>query len=206
MQNPAPLKHELAKAGLRWLPLAVVIALVIPLAIIQRARGLHPVRTITALNDADVITLLALAALAAVPAVLVQRKLLDHLRTEAVRAENNAVVRVCEAVAREFAQPLTGTLAYSELLLSDSQSPSESQRRALEGLCEGVARLDHLLHSVRDAVNDLSSASSGEHMVDTVVLAVNRRVPRSPLSSHDSERMSAELCRAPNQESRGRSS
>ena len=198
MRHSTLLKHELAGAGLRWLPLFLTLLLAIPLAFVlgvvrfQLKDGWHPVHSVLALNDAAVVALLAVAMVAALPAILIQRWLLTQLRAEAIRAENDAVARVCEAVAREFAQPLTGTLAYSELLLMDSQTPSESQRRALDGLREGIARLDHLLYSVRGAVHDLPAPSSGEHVADSVMLAVNRRVQRSPIVAHDTARTPVE--------------
>jgi len=184
--------------------LVVVLPLAIGLGIlrIQRKAAWHPHHTLVALNEADVATLVTLALAVALPVVLLQRKIGRQLRVkehreqqvEAIRTENDAVARVCAAVAREFAQPLTGALAYSELLLMDSQSPSESQRRALEGLCEGVTRLEQLLYSVRDAVQDVPSPWHGEHVADIVVHAVGRPVLRWQTRDQDRDRPLAHTC------------
>jgi signal transduction histidine kinase len=193
-----PLQHAFARAGLRWLPVFLILILVFPLAIvlglvrIHLHQGWHPAHSVFVLNDADVVALIALGLVAAVPTVFVQRKLLDQLRAEAIRAENEAVVRVCNVVAREFAQPLTGTLAYSDILLMDSQSPTDAQRRALEGVREGVVRLDQLLYSLRAAVQDVQSASEIEHFADIVVGAVNRRTPRRSTPAFDADRVRLE--------------
>ncbi len=206
MRRSTPLQQVAAKAALRWLPLFILLLVVFPLAItlgvvrVHLHTGWSPVHSLIILNDADVVALAVLAAAATVPAVLVQRRLLDRLKAEAVRTENEAVARVCEVVAREFAQPLTGTLAYSELLLMDSHHPTDAQRRAIEGVREGVIRLDQLLFSLRDAVQAAHSPMAAEHVADDVVVAINRRPPRKPsLSpeanrpSHDAEPASKEL-------------
>jgi signal transduction histidine kinase len=196
-----PLQQAFARVGLRWLPLFLILILVFPLAVVLGVIRIHldedwdPVHSVLALNNADVVALIALGLVAAVPTVFVQRKLLDQLRAEAIRAENEAVVRVCNVVAREFAQPLTGTLAYSDILLIDSQSPTEAQRRALEGVREGVVRLDQLLYSLRDAVQDVQSTSGIEHFADVVVVAVNRRTPRRSTPAFDTERVQLEPSR-----------
>lgn len=205
MRNTHFSVRTLATALLHWLPVFTIGLLVFPLAnllgILRVYRGAdwHPLRTIIGLDHADLVVLVALALAIVVPSVLVRRRVWRQARQEelqalaaaTIRSENEAVVRVCQAVAREFVQPLTGALVYSELLLQDSQSPSESQRRALEGLREGVTRLEHLLYSVRDAAQHVPAAAHGEHVADLVVRAVGHPVPRWHALAQDREKQLA---------------
>ncbi len=201
MRHPLTIQRDLIKSLLHWLPVFTTGLLVFPLAIIlgvlriYRDPAWHPLRTMVLLNHAGLVTLVVLVLAVATPLIWLRRRVRLQARAEeryaqeveAIRAENEAVVRVCQAVAREFVQPLTGALVYSELLLMDSQSPSESQRRALEGLREGVTRLEHLLYSVRDAVQNVPAPSHGEHVADVVVHAVGHPIPRWQALASDRE-------------------
>jgi len=175
-----------------WFPVLVSVLLILPISVTLAAvrvrgqgGGWHPLRSI-ALSDTDLAFLLALAFLIAAPGMALQRRAWRQAQArerqarekEAIQIENDAVARVCQAVAREFVQPLSGTLAYSELLLLDTASPSESQRRALDGLREGVSRLEYLVYSVRDAVQEEPMQAPGARVADTVVHAVRMPVPR----------------------------
>ncbi|HVC81469.1 MAG TPA: hypothetical protein VNL35_13320 [Chloroflexota bacterium] len=178
-----------------WLPVLAGFLLVLPISVtlvVVRVRGQaggwHPLRAL-ALSDTDLAFLAALLFLVAAPGMALQRRAWRHVQArerqaraaEAIQIENDAVARVCQAVAREFVQPLSGTLAYSELLLQDTASPSESQRRALDGLREGVSRLEYLVYSVRDAVTEEPMQAPGARMADSVVHAVRMPVPRHPM-------------------------
>jgi signal transduction histidine kinase len=93
-------------------------------------------------------------------------------QAEAMLSENAAVVRACRAVVREFAQPLTGALAYSEMLVADATYISEAQRHEVEGLREGVLRMERLLQCLRDAITDTAAIAEDRSIADEVEHAV----------------------------------
>ena len=87
---------------------------------------------------------------------------------EALAAENEAVIRAVRAVVREFAQPLSGVLSYSELLLLRTTSLAEDERHEVTRLCEGAVRLEELLQTVRQTVDRAPTAATDSHVVDVV--------------------------------------
>ena len=93
-------------------------------------------------------------------------------------AENAAVVRVARAVAREFAQPLSGALSYSELLLLERAQLSADARYQVEGLREGVLHLNQLLQTLRTTVDHAPSADPTRHVADDVERSVTEPRPR----------------------------
>ena len=102
----------------------------------------------------------------------VQRELaaLERQRqqAQALAAENAAVVRAVQAVVRELAQPLSGVLSYSELLRLRGESLAADERHEVTHLCEGVARLERLLQTVRQTVDRAPSAAPDSHVADVV--------------------------------------
>ncbi len=74
--------------------------------------------------------------------------------------EHGAVVRACRIIAREFAQPLTGIIAYSEMLITDGRYSSETQQRDVAGVREGALRLERLLQSLRAALTEATIADT----------------------------------------------
>ncbi len=93
-------------------------------------------------------------------------------RAEALAAENAAVIRVAHAVAREFAQPLSGALAYSEMVLARADELSAPGQQEVEGLREGVLQLTTLLHTLRRAVVETPAQGTGHHVADDVERSV----------------------------------
>ncbi|MGH2409525.1 MAG: hypothetical protein ACRDGS_04045, partial [Chloroflexota bacterium] len=194
---------DLVASLVPWLPVIVSILLILPISVvllIVRVRwqaGWHPLHSIGAFSDADIAYLVSLAFLIAVQGMVLQRQAWRCVQArerqvreaEAIQIENDAVARVCRAVAREFVQPLSGALAYSELLLLDTACPSESQRRALDGLREGVSRLEYLVCSVRDAVQEEPMQAPGGRVADMVVHAVRMPVPRQPTPAREPARL-----------------
>lgn len=92
--------------------------------------------------------------------------------TEALLSENAAVARVCNVLACEFAQPLSGLVAYAEMLLADSASAPEEQRRDLEGVREGVLRLQRLLECLRATLHQAPERDAGRRIADDVERAL----------------------------------
>jgi signal transduction histidine kinase len=89
-------------------------------------------------------------------------------QAQALAAENAAVVRAVRAVVREFAQPLSGVLSYSELLLLRTERLAADERHEVTRLCEGVVRLERLLQTVRQTVDRAPSAATDAHVADVV--------------------------------------
>jgi signal transduction histidine kinase len=89
-------------------------------------------------------------------------------QAQALAAENAAVVRAVRAVVRELAQPLSGVLSYSELLLLRTESLAADERHEVLRLCEGVMRLDRLLQTVRQTVDHVPTAAPDSHVADVV--------------------------------------
>ncbi|MDB5059340.1 MAG: hypothetical protein JWO59_2812 [Chloroflexi bacterium] len=91
---------------------------------------------------------------------------------EAVALENLAVVRLCQTVVEEFAQPLTGALVYSELLTTQTAYASDDQRRELAGLREGVLQMERLVETLRDATTN--AVAQDERVATAVTHAVTQ--------------------------------
>jgi hypothetical protein len=91
---------------------------------------------------------------------------------EALGAENAAVVRVCQTVALAFAQPLSGVLAYSELLAAKTKHPSDPQRYEVEGVREGALQLACLLETLRTAASETAAAGGNQRVASDVAHAI----------------------------------
>jgi signal transduction histidine kinase len=124
----------------------------------------------------DLAELLALALLVGGGTWHVRRRVQRELdaverqrqQAQALAAENAAVVRAVRAVVRELAQPLSGMLSYSELLLLRTESRAADERHEVTGLCEGIARLERLLQTVRQTVDHVPTAALDSHVADVV--------------------------------------
>jgi signal transduction histidine kinase len=102
-------------------------------------------------------------------------------QAQALAAENAAVVRAVRAVVRELAQPLSGVLSYSELLLLRTGTLAADERQEVRGLCEGVMRLEQLLQTVRQTVDRAPSAAPDFHVADVVECCMARAHVHRPL-------------------------
>lgn len=100
-------------------------------------------------------------------------------KREALAAENAAVARVCQIVVLEFSQPLSGILAYSELLTAGGEYTSAAQRLELEGLREGAVQLERLLAVLRAATSSTAGGERGHRVAREIELAVTQ--PRQRL-------------------------
>lgn len=175
-----------------WLPMICGLTIVTLFIVAKVALSLdwlatwQPLQGLVSSGHADVLSLVALALavglLMRLTQIRAQQRIdaveLSQRKMEALLSENAAVVRACRAVAREFAQPLTGALAYSELLVADATYTSESQRHEVEGLREGVLRMECLLRCLRDAVSDAAAASVDRSIADDIEYAVGLSLPR----------------------------
>jgi signal transduction histidine kinase len=128
----------------------------------------------------------------------VQRKLeaveRQRQQARALAAENAAVVRAVRAVVRELAQPLSGVLSYSELLLLRTESLAADERHEVRGLCEGVIRLERLLQTVRQTVDRTPSAAPDSHVADVVERCMARAHVDRPLHGDASDDSSMASC------------
>ncbi len=107
-----------------------------------------------------------------------------RLRAAALAGENAAVERVCRTLAREFAQPLTGVVAYSELLTTHTLYSSDTQRRELEGVREGALQMECLLQALRDTLDQVLPSDDSRRVIDTVEQAVAGPRPRMDVRFH----------------------
>jgi signal transduction histidine kinase len=95
-------------------------------------------------------------------------------RPEGVKQnETAAVVHACRAIVQEFAQPVSGILAYSEMLVMDAAYTSEAQRREVEGLREGALRLERLLRGIREALSAAAVTDADPFAVNALEEAVH---------------------------------
>ena len=99
-------------------------------------------------------------------------------QAEAHAAENQAAIRVARVVAQEFAQPLSGALGYSELLMMHADGFTGFERRELEGLREGVLHMERLLLTLRQAVDDTPNGPGDRCVADDVERRVAAPRPR----------------------------
>jgi signal transduction histidine kinase len=104
---------------------------------------------------------------------------------EAHAAENEAAIRVARVVAREFAQPLSGALGYSELLMMRADGFTGFERRELEGLREGVLHMERLLLTLRQAVDDTPNCPGDRCVADDVERRVAAPRPRLAVRGGD---------------------
>ncbi len=95
---------------------------------------------------------------------------------EARHAENEVALRVARAVTREFAQPLSGALGYSELLMMRAESFVGGERRELEGMREGVLQMERLLQTLRQTID--AAPCANRRVVDDVERCVAAPRPR----------------------------
>jgi signal transduction histidine kinase len=102
----------------------------------------------------------------------------ERRQAEAHAAENEAAARVARVVAQEFAQPLSGALGYSELLMMRADGFSGFERRELEGLREGVLHMERLLQTLRQAVDGTPDCAGDRCVADDVERRVAAPRPR----------------------------
>jgi signal transduction histidine kinase len=160
----------------------VLLFVTIKMAVHHLVRSWPPVQMILTSGRADAVTLGVLVALVvggcrAMDAPIQQRRNAveaQRRQREVLAAENAAVVRVCQTLILEFAQPLSGILGYSELLIMSAEAASAAQRRELDGLHEGALRLERLLETVRAVVRAAPAAGPDHHMADEIVRAVTQ--------------------------------
>src|SRR2546423_2434158 len=99
-------------------------------------------------------------------------------QAEAHAAENEAAIRVARVVAQEFAQPLSGALGYSELLMMRADGFTGFERCELEGLREGVLHMERLLQTLRQAIDDTPNCPRDRCVADDVDRCVAAPRPR----------------------------
>ena len=97
---------------------------------------------------------------------------------DALVAENEAARRVARVVAREFAQPLSGALGYSELLMLRANSFADGERREVEGVREGVLQLERLVWALNQTAHDTASDTTGRCVADDVESCIAAPRPR----------------------------
>jgi signal transduction histidine kinase len=168
-----------------WLSALGVFVLAAVFVLTKVTERLLGLRRWHAFGNREIVLLLVQAAAVAIVVWYVRRRIQRRLdeaerrrhQVEVLMAENEAVVRVAQVVAREFAQPLSGVLSYSELLLMESAQRSADERYQVEGLREGVLQLNHLLQTLRSAVDNVPTDERTRHVADDVERSVTK--PRS---------------------------
>jgi signal transduction histidine kinase len=89
--------------------------------------------------------------------------------------------RLCQAIVCEFSQPLSGVLAYSELLMQHTVSSDDAQRFELRGLREGALHLERLLLSVREAARAGVQLDDSYRLADRVEQAIGQARAYTPI-------------------------
>jgi hypothetical protein len=92
--------------------------------------------------------------------------------------EDAAVERACKALVHGFAQPLTGVVAYSEMLVCTATAKDDRTRQELEGLREGTLQLQQLLQGVREALNVVPGDGGYVRLAEQVETVAIRPLPR----------------------------
>lgn len=169
-----------------WLSALGVFALAALFVMTKVAERLLGLRRWHAFGNREIAILLVQAAVVALVVWYVRHRVQRQLdaaerrrqHVEALMAENAAVVRAARAVAREFAQPLSGVVSYSEFLLLSAEQWNEDERRQVEGLREGVLQLNHLLQTMRYAVDRTPDDDLLHHVADDVERFVTAPRPR----------------------------
>lgn len=110
-------------------------------------------------------------------ATLAPARVLGDARLE----EDAAVERVCNALLHGFAQPLTGVVAYSEMLTNTQHANDDGTRQELEGLREGTLQLQQLLQGVREALSEAPGERGYTSLVEQVETVAIRPLPRVPV-------------------------
>jgi hypothetical protein len=101
-------------------------------------------------------------------------------RAAGTTGDTAALRRVCLSILCEFAQPLSGVLVYSELLMRHAFAADDAERYELRGLRQGALQLEGLLLSLREAVRASVPLDDSHLVVDRIEQAlthVRRRVP-----------------------------
>jgi hypothetical protein len=97
-------------------------------------------------------------------------------------------------VVRELAQPLSGVLSYSELLLLRTDSLAADERHEVTRLCEGVLRLERLPQTVRQTVDHVPTAAPDSHVADVVERCIAPAYVHWPLHADTADDASTPSC------------
>jgi len=168
-----------------WFSALGVFALAALFVVTKVAEHLLGLRRWHSFGNREIAILLGQALVVAVVVWAVRHRVQSQLdvaerrrqQAAALVAENAAVVRVARAVMHEFAQPLSGVLCYSELLLMSAQRWSADERQQVAGLREGALQLTHLLQTMRYTV-DSTPDDLMRHVADDVERFVAASHPR----------------------------
>jgi len=179
-----------------WLSALGVFVLAALFAVTKAVEKLLGLRRWHDFGNRELAILLTQAVVVAVVVWFARRRVQRQLdeaerrrrQVEALVAENEAVLRVVRTVVRELAQPLSGTLSYSELLMdqvdqTDHRDTDDAQQ--VRGLREGVLQLNNILQTLRSAVAGMPDDSAPRHVADDVERSVTAPRPRPSLHAGD---------------------
>ena len=183
-------RHVLVRVAQRSVLLSASFAVLLFIAVkhmaVYFAGSLQPVRLLLASGVADAAALGVIAVAAGAVSHIIETHAQQRIHDvaekkrdlDSLNAENAAVVQVCQTVALEFAQPLSGVLAYSELLVAQAEFTTDAQRFEVEGLREGALQMQCLLESMRGAISGADAAGANCHVASEVEHAVTQPRPR----------------------------
>jgi hypothetical protein len=91
---------------------------------------------------------------------------------------------VIGAAVRELAQPLSGVLSYSEMMLMSEAQGSARTQHEVEGLREGALLLEQLVRTLRQTIDSAAACDAEYHirLADAVEQSVT--APRSRIFVH----------------------
>ncbi len=177
-----------------WLSALGVFALAALFAVTKAAEKLLGLRRWHDFGNRELAILLIQAVVVADVVWFVRRRVQRQLdaaerrrrQVEALMAENEVVLRVVRTVVREFAQPLSGALSYSELLMDGADQRDADNAQQVRGLREGILQLNNILQTLRSAVASLPPDGAPRHVADDVERSVTMQRPRPRLRAEDS--------------------
>jgi len=179
-----------------WLSALGVFALAALFAVTKAAEKLLGLRRWHDFGNRELAILLIQAVVVAGVVWFVRRRVQRQLdaaerrrrQVEALMAENEVVLRVVRTVVRELAQPLSGALSYSELLLDQTEADhwDADATQQVRGLREGILQLNNILQTLRSAVASLPPDGAPRHVADDVERSVTTQRPRPRLRAEDS--------------------
>jgi signal transduction histidine kinase len=177
-----------------WLSALGVFALAALFAVTKAAEKLLGLRRWHDFGNRELAILLIQAVVVAGVVWFVRRRVQRQLdaaerrrwQVEALMAENEVVLRVVRTVVRELAQPLSGALSYSELLMDGADQRDADNAQQVRGLREGILQLNNILQTLRSAVASLPPDGAPRHVADDVERSVTMQRPRPRLRAEDS--------------------
>jgi signal transduction histidine kinase len=99
-------------------------------------------------------------------------------RASTADQESSTLHEICSTIAAEFAQPLSGILIYSELLLRNELPADRRLSKEISGVREGALQMEQLLSTLRDVLAATAAVTDSEEVAAAIALALTHPHPR----------------------------